>query len=173
MTIEGDNSLSAVLRLSESPVNSSIFENFCKELISVTVQSFQSVGKVRPSLAQERALAGFFQLSLEKLPGVWSSLTTKLKLSAPVNKHQQQSVNRRLFELLLIEKQAPSKEQDTDKCSRTNLSCDESIAIRYAAGYVTMKLLKRYSKQSTAKAALFVECLSHMAMASTRTCPNE
>ncbi len=36
-----------------------------------------------------------------------------------------------------------------------------------------MKLLKRYSKQSTAKAALFVECLSHMAMASPRTCPNE
>ncbi len=92
----------------------------------------------------------------------------KLKLSAPVNKHQQQSVNYRLFELLLIEKQAPSKEQDTEKCSRTNLSCD---AIRYATGYVTMKLLKRYSKQSTAKAALFVECLSHMA--SPRTCPNE
>ncbi len=141
VTIEGDNSLSGVLILSEtpeSPVNSSIFENFCKELISVTIQSFQSVGKVRPSLAQERARTGFFQLSLEKLPDVWSSLTTKLKLSAPVNKHQQQSVNRRLFELLLIEKQTPSKEQDTERCSRTNLSCDEGVAVRYAAGYVTI-----------------------------------
>ena len=43
------------------------------------------------------------------------------------------------------------------------LQVEEENALRYASGYVTMKLCKKFEKSSGDKAAQFMECLTHMA----------
>ena len=45
-----------------------------------------------------------------------------------------------------------------------SLGSEEENAIRYASGYVAMKLVKRYKEEGSKKAAQFVECLSNMAV---------
>ena len=40
----------------------------------------------------------------------------------------------------------------------------EEEAVRHAAGYVSMKLKKKFMTKNTTKAANFVECLTHMAV---------
>ncbi len=41
---------------------------------------------------------------------------------------------------------------------------DEEAAVRYAAGFIAMKLKKQFIKKDSSKAGQFVECLSHMAI---------
>ncbi len=43
------------------------------------------------------------------------------------------------------------------------VTIEEDNAIRYASGYVAMKLLKKYQKKESDNAVHFVECLSNMA----------
>ena len=48
------------------------------------------------------------------------------------------------------------------------MGSEEEIAIQYASGYVAMKLMKEFAKD-TECAAQFVECLSHMAVEGQNT----
>ena len=103
----------------------------------------------------------------EKLPEVWKHLYEKLKLPVIIVL-QQQSVNRHLFEQILVETFSSTTSQvpkPVDK--RVDLTCEEDNAVKYAAGYVAIKVLKRYSKKDTERAARYAECLSHMTMVSS------
>ena len=42
------------------------------------------------------------------------------------------------------------------------LTVDEENIVRYIAGYVPLKLMRKYEKQGSSKAAMFVETLSNM-----------
>ena len=88
-----------------------------------------------------------------------------------VNVLQQQSVNRDLFELILVDKFSSMSLDSKPVEERVNLSCEEDNAVRYAAGYVAMKLLKRYEKMDTDSATVYTECLSNMAMVSSEQEP--
>lgn len=44
----------------------------------------------------------------------------------------------------------------------SQLSSDECNVLRYACGYVAMKLQRKYLRDPSDKAAVFVECLDHM-----------
>ena len=44
------------------------------------------------------------------------------------------------------------------------MGSEEENAVRYAGGYVAMKLMKQFMKKDTESAAECVECLSHMAV---------
>lgn len=44
------------------------------------------------------------------------------------------------------------------------MSSEEEMAVRYAGGYIAMKLRKHFLKQTSTKAGNFVECLTHMAV---------
>lgn len=180
VTVDEQSSLSTLLQISSGSTaeNATIIETFCLELVAVLEKTFLSFGKVRQTLARERALTTFYQLSVSELPDVWKCLAQNLKLP-PLNVHQQQSVNRRVFELLLVEKLTPCvrvEDQGSERVlqhKRTSLSPEESIAVRYAAGYVTTKLFRHYTNLNTSKAASFAECLSHMAMVGRATCNDE
>ena len=95
--------------------NETISETFCLELVDVLEKRH-------------------FQLSVSEFPDLWKCLAWNLKLP-PLNVHQQQSVNRRVFELLLIEKLTPCvhvEDQDSERGvqrMRTSLSHEESIAV--------------------------------------------
>lgn len=44
------------------------------------------------------------------------------------------------------------------------MTVEEEEAVRYAGGYVAMKIKKRYMSKNGSKAAEYIECLSHMAV---------
>ena len=44
---------------------------------------------------------------------------------------------------------------------------EEENAVRYASGFVRIRLMKKYKKINNIKAAQFVDCLSHMALSSS------
>ena len=44
------------------------------------------------------------------------------------------------------------------------MGSEEENSVRYASGYVAMKLRKQFMKKECDKAAQFVDCLSHMAI---------
>lgn len=76
----------------------------------------------------------------------------------------EQHVNQSLFEDML--KTHIQRSQQSVRCPEHQLptpSSDENI-IRYAAGYVPMKLMKKYEKQSLDVAVEYVECLNSMAI---------
>ena len=55
-------------------------------------------------------------------------------------------------------------EGDTSNIETPPITTDEENIIRYAAGYVPFKLLKKYEKCSSVEAMQFVECLTGMAV---------
>ena len=57
-----------------------------------------------------------------------------------------------------------SDEGDTCSIDIPPLTTDEEIIIRYAAGYVPFKLLKKHEKGSSVEAVQFVECLTSLAV---------
>ena len=75
-----------------------------------------------------------------------------------------QTVNRHLFNDCLVGK--ANEPVDEPEVSMTAM---EENAIRYSAGCVSLKLLKRFEKQGDDKAAEFVECLSNMAVGGNDT----
>ena len=77
----------------------------------------------------------------------------------------EQHVNQTLFESLLKSHTPVSQSSAVCPASQLpTLSSDEENIIRYAAGYVPMKLMKKYEKQSSSVAVEYVECLSSMAV---------
>ena len=86
-------------------------------------------------------------------------MSDKLKLLA-LDVLQQQSVNRHLFEQILVEKFSSKSQASKLAEKRVDLSCQ-----------VCMKLLKRYEKLDTKRAAVYTECLSNMAMVSSEQEP--
>ena len=50
---------------------------------------------------------------------------------------------------------------------QVSMSSEEENAVRYARGFVPMRLMKKYKKINNRKAAQFVDCLSHMALSSS------
>lgn len=161
--LNGPSSLShLVLELSTRTSETATFDSFCHELTTTISTSLTSVGKVRSQLARERAFGTFHQLRSLKLPDIWKRLSHELKLP-PINSLQQQAVNFQLFKKLLLEAFAlVTAVPGAMTQRRVNLSSEEDNAIRYASGFITAKLLKKYEDMKGEKAAQFVECLSNM-----------
>lgn len=146
-----DSQLSQLLRRGRNNVED--FDIFC----------IQIVGILRPLAVLDRmkVLSSFHQLSIHVLPSMWSQLFTKLQVP-PVSALRMQSVNRHLLNLILVEeKSAPSSQTEPGPVV---MGSEEENAVRYASGYVAMKLRKEFMKKDSEKAAQFVECLSSMAV---------
>lgn len=103
-------------------------------------------------------------MSVRELPELWSGLFSEQDSMIPkLSPLVYQNVNQRLYEDLIR----------THICSQSTITCresstevkeltlDEENIIRYAAGYVAFKLLKKYEKSEPE----FVECLSTIAVA--------
>ena len=121
---------------------SAAFDSFCCDLTTTINTSLFSVGKVRPQLARERAFCKFHHLRILKLPDIWRKLSHELKIPT-INSPQQQAVNFRLFKKLLVDAFASvTATPGAMSRKRTNLSSEEDNAIRYASGFVSVKLVK-------------------------------
>lgn len=114
------------------------------------------------SVLREHLWRAFHQLRIKELVDVWKrfySVTKRGKFDPLIEQH----VNQKLFEdMLRTHLQVPQAEASNG--STIQLSEAEENIIRYAAGYVSMSLLKKYEKGSSDKAVQYIECLSRMAV---------
>ena len=123
----------------------------------------------KPHLAQERAITKFHEARITTVTE--GSMASKWKsyadcVGVKVSPLLAQSVNRRVFEEVLVQQMAihyPPK-QAVATPTTEKLSSEEKNIIRYVSGFVPLKLMKKYRKVKGAKAGDFVECLSHMAV---------
>lgn len=158
-----NDSLTAIVSAIESDSGRTLFEKFCHHLTATIKSCFIHFQRVRPDLARVRANQIFHQLRLETLPEIWKSFTTGIKLPQLEPLHAQ-AINHQLFtsslkEILLQQPQVSEKTSS----QKPTLMADEENALRYASGFVAMKLLKTLKKRDDMKSAQFRECLSHMA----------
>lgn len=148
-----DSDLSYLLQRVRESDAAAIFNGFCERLVA----------HLRPlvSISRAQALSSFHQLSLTTLKDLWRQLFTELDV-ATVQALTTQSVNRHLFNVILLE----TKSSSSLSCEATPvvMGSEEENAVRYASGYVAMKLMKDLMKKDTESAAQSVECLSHMAV---------
>ena len=59
-----------------------------------------------------------------------------------------QSINRQVFNLVLLEYRCSGQDPAT-----FSIGCEEENAIRYASGYVAMKIMKEFQKKEGIKAS--------------------
>ena len=84
---------------------------------------------------------------------------------AVVSPMLQQGVNRRVFEVMVINHFTRTQaHKSSPSASTLRLGADEENIIRYMSGYVALKLKHKYEKKESAKAEQFVECLSSIAV---------
>ena len=148
-----DSDLSDLLQRVRESDATAIFNGFCKRLVD----------HLRPlaAISRTKALSSFHKLSITTLKDLWRQLFAELEV-ATVQALTTQSVNRYLFNLLLLEtKSSSSLSYET---TPVVMGSEEENAVRYASGYVAMKLMKELMKKDTESAAQSVECLSHMAV---------
>ena len=124
---------------------------------------------------RERLWSSFHKLRQKELMDIWGKffeMIGKDRLD-PLVQHVNQSLFedmlktyiQSLFEDMLKTYIQPSKQTVTcPEHHLPTLSSDEENIIRYAAGYVPMKLMKKYEKQSLDVAVEYVECLNSMAV---------
>ena len=141
------------------------FNQFAKtlnEVLKVPVQ--KATAKCTQSLQSQRAKLwmAFHEIRASTLPKVWRSFLSDIGCEDMTDPLFPQLVNQHLFEeIVKSQYEICTSEQ---RPVRRVLSKDEENVIRYACGYVSMRLLRKFKRTQGNKAASFVECLSHMAI---------
>ena len=154
-----NESLAAMLKVSEER-RKTAFEKFCTDIMSCIYGCFGHFTKVMPQLANVRAHKEFHKARITLIPAIWQSFTCTAKIHVePLN---LQAVSRQLFDSCMKKLFAMLKTPVIQSTNEVRLLADEQNSIRYASGFVGMKLLKQFSTSKSIKAAQFRECLSHM-----------
>ena len=159
---EGGKVLSILLSATLSESAKDIFQRFSSKIMQTMTSCTADRDTVRVALARERALIRFHRLQQSILPNLWKELFSGLLMPLP-SPLLLQSVNRHLLNHTLLSVFSVAGPANGQRASITMMS-DEENAIRYASGYVAMKLLKHYKTGKGAKARQYVDCLSNMAV---------
>ena len=140
--------------------NHQLFVTFSENLLTLLNCPIQVDRAATMTMRRERMWAEYAQLRAQKLPELWLKFFTNIQLSHVMTEPLfMELVNETLFEKL-IETMFTT---EPEECAQvTTLTKDEENILRYACGYVAMKLHQRFFKAPGEKAARFVECLSQM-----------
>ena len=150
--------LSELLTISDTVV----FNTFCS-----SIRDCLHHPRIKAQSARERAYRCFNQARLMELPRTWKRLFSRISVIGQQFDHplHLQAVNRRLFNQLLTNKLLceTSATNSTSLCDAAlTLSNEEENAIRYACGYVCMKVLDPAKKLTPYN--LLSACLIWLAM---------
>lgn len=107
---------------------------------------------------REKMWSAFHQLRIKELNKLWQDLHGFPKLSPLV----YQYVNQKLYMDLISSHLSATV--DDSPIEIPPLTVDEENILRYVAGYVPYKMLKRYEKNPSMNSAGVIECLSAMAV---------
>lgn len=119
-------------------------------------------GKCRLSTAKDKALKGFNEVRKEALAVAWRECITSLGGNLSWSPFLPQGVNRRVFNVFLVEHFSSSC---TESSVDLKMTAEDENALRYTCGYVSLKLMRRFQQQTSTIATQFVNCLSGMAVA--------
>ena len=140
---------------------SEVFSEFSAKLVEEVSKCFFQ-RRVGPSagIDREKALMAFASTRVDVLPGLWSAFYVAIGL--PIEDPLlSQMINRRVFDDFLIKRQSVSI--DSPAVPSVAMSVDEENAVRYAAGFVPFRLIKKFSKLApNDKHSRFVQCLKSM-----------
>ena len=141
------------------------FQEFSKAIVQEIRACFKE--QIRSSKDKEKAVSVFHQIRISHLTSLWDNLHQSLHLPSP-DPSWCQTVNKKLFDDISQEISLGTtlKEKGT---SRRPLTADAENVIRYVAGYIPFKLLKKYRKIDTKEANDIVECLSEMAISPAKS----
>ena len=107
----------------------------------------------------------FSKIRTERLPRLWAGFLLELGCGSVTNILFTELINDVLMENLIHSIHVPAGNNNTcttESSSRVEITKDEESIIRYACGYVGMKLQKRFTKLKGERAAIFVDCLDQM-----------
>ncbi len=126
------------------------------ELLDNTI-TLSSKGKCRSkSVLREKAWINFHRLRVSELLRLWNQFAPRL--SPLVDQHASYTLYAEIVKSKLCESTSLRTHIDVPE-----LTMDEENIVRYAAGFVPFKLLKRYEKKKDLDIALHaIECLSSM-----------
>ena len=115
------------------------------------------------SAKRERIWKAFHLARSSTVEELWKAFLSKLSIGDLHDKFNLffQLVVDHVFEELL---KTEFHQTCTPTTPKKSLTRDEQNIVRYAGGYVAQRLLSKYKKEDSEKAAFFVECLSHMAL---------
>lgn len=114
---------------------------------------------------REHMWVQYARLRAKDLPDLWKALLTNIKCSHVTSEPLfMEIVNEALFEKLIEAtfRVEPEESTQSDAAETAPLTKDEENILRYACGYVGLKLYQRFIKMPGEKAAQFVECLGNM-----------
>ena len=141
------------------------FDKFSEEMVSAIRDLFDPTVKYRSVATKREKLWIAFQskLRVNKLPKIWLEFLKAIEVESR-DQLFQQSVNQKLFELMLREHFAPPESTISNPSDTVDMTTDELNALQYAAGYVPHALLRRFEKRTGNKYEAFIECLGDMAV---------
>ena len=162
---EGEQCMNGLLNITFSESTKDLFQKFSSKIVQTMATCTANHDKVRVALARERALIKVHQIRQSTLPNIWKELFTGLSMPLPSPLLLQSiNVNRHLLNQTLLSVFSAAVGTTCKERAPTTMMSDEENAIRYASGYVAMKLLKHYKTGKGAKARQYVDCLSNMAV---------
>ena len=144
------------------------FDQFCLETVKYLKDHLATTAKYKLNSSKRVQLWTEFhkiRLDMYNKPSLlWKELLQCLKMESS-DPLLYQSLLSGIFEMLLIEyfQASSSQHQDTTALS-TELTVDELNALRYACGYVTRTILKKYEVMSGEVASQYIQCLGDMAV---------
>ena len=147
-----------------SKISEETLSEFSSKLVATLQQATSSSG-LTPALYRESLWKFFHRIRNTELPKIWKRFLDNIGLD--LDGLVQQFVSQKVFEEIveaLCDSARSESESESDTTNTRNLSCEEEMVIRYASGYVPFKLMKKHERNLTAKSALYVECLSGMAI---------
>ena len=102
LTIESSSKEERLTADSRRNIDQERGTEFCSELLSALQTCFSPVHRCCVELAKDKALQRFHAVRLSQLPGLWTALLADMSLNS-ISPLLLQSVNRKLFEGLMVE----------------------------------------------------------------------
>ncbi len=135
----------------ESDSHGNLFREFAIGLETAIKKAFPA--RMPKRSAKEKVLSRFHSLSL-----IFVKLYHQIGKDITVDRMMKQYTNDKIFTEMYVSQFSTSS--TTGICpTSTRLTIDEENIVRYVAGYVPLKLMRKYEKQASCKAAMFVETL--------------
>ena len=112
---------------------------FCRRLLSTLRSCLFQIRQSHVDVLKEKSLKQFHVVHLTELNPLWTALCVDMSLNS-VCPLLLQSVNRRIFEQVLIEHFSETTSTSLSSAEKA----EEENALRYVGGYVALKLLHKY-----------------------------
>ena len=143
-------------------------DDFATRLVELLTRPIRDAVKLSCSQSskREKMWKNFHRIRTTTVETLWKSFLSKISVVDVQDDLFFQLVVDHVFEELVKKEFHTSS---TPTAPKKSLTHDEQNIVRYAGGYVAQRLLSKYKKEDSEKAAGFVECLSHMAMDGNET----